>query len=105
LAADLVREYDINAAHYSFWVDRLLVGEAQLHHYPTEVELWGFEIYKPFRRHGYAREFMRRLLADGGMPMYLWVAEDNVPAIKLYSSMGFTEIYRSLRGIRMAKEH
>lgn len=89
--------------HFAFTHEGEDVGEAQLH---SDAMIWGVEIYEPYRGQGYGRLLMLELLkvaAQEHSVVFLFVRRDNIPAIKLYESLGFEVYDQSRRGLHMCK--
>lgn len=65
------------------------------------AEICNVAVKPAFRRRGIGRGLMEALLqrvfSSGATSVYLEVAEDNTAAIGLYSSLGFTEVYKRKR--------
>ncbi|MBD2092291.1 GNAT family N-acetyltransferase [Microcoleus sp. FACHB-1515] len=63
-----------------------------------DVGLFEIGTSKTYRRQGYARSLMLGLLnwakQQGAATAYLQVVADNQPALKLYETLGFTELYQ-----------
>lgn len=83
------------------FADKRMIGSAEITRQggrSKHVGTFGISIAKDFRGEGLGRELMRRVLKDapniGLSHIELHVYEENEPAIKLYTSMGFKEVGR-----------
>ncbi len=69
------------------------IGEAGYRLYGDRAYIYGVLVYSRFRGRGMGRKFMTELLLrlkeSGCTSVFLQVASDNVPALKLYESLGF----------------
>lgn len=77
---------------------RRVAGFLMLRHAVDEVELITIAVDRKWRGKGVGRALLRAALADLMMTparrMFLEVAEDNTPALKLYRGEGFAEVGR-----------
>ncbi len=55
--------------------------------------MFGIVTDPEMRRRGIGRRLTRGLAATGASMAYLQVEEDNTRALKLYASLGFSEVY------------
>lgn len=59
----------------------------------TISSIWGVEIYPPYKRQGHSKQLMKEVLhfishqAPGRV--WLWVKQDNIPAVRAYEATGF----------------
>lgn len=74
-------------------LDGVIIGGAGIRNVLGDGEITNVAILEPFRRHGYARELLLRLLDKGremgAIDFTLEVRVSNIPAIRLYESLGF----------------
>jgi len=59
---------------------------------PDEIEILNVAVNPVFRRRGAARELIRKLIGENPGTAYLEVRQSNLPARKLYHSLGFETI-------------
>lgn len=75
-----------------------IIGYMCLWRIEDEMEIANFAVSPEFRRRGIGRKMMERVLWEaeerGVTNLILSVRESNLPAIKLYTSCGFVEVYR-----------
>lgn len=69
------------------------IGICQLHVRENHVYFYGFEIYKPYRKQGYGKQFLQEIMLrfsrHGYERMVLQVSGINLPALSLYQKTGF----------------
>lgn len=74
-------------------LDGVIIGGAGIRNVLGDGEITNVAILEPYRRHGYARELLTELLKKGremgAVDFTLEVRVSNVPATKLYESLGF----------------
>lgn len=62
------------------------------------IGLYDIVIDNPYRKQGYGKKLVANILKlgakDGAKHSYLQVLQNNTPAIKLYSSLGYKEMYQ-----------
>ncbi|HUJ22343.1 MAG TPA: ribosomal protein S18-alanine N-acetyltransferase [Bryobacteraceae bacterium] len=86
--ADYLRQQCLVAA----WKERLAGFAVARHTGPDEMEILNVAVDPPFRRRGVARSLIQQLLAEYRGAVFLEVRQSNLPARKLYHSLGFEAV-------------
>ena len=77
------------------WIDE--TGLLLCSHVADEMEILTFGVLPEFRRQGLAQTMLNQMFDYARQKqvqrIFLDVAEDNIPAIKLYEKMGFLKVY------------
>jgi ribosomal-protein-alanine N-acetyltransferase len=85
-----------------------IIGYICLWRIEDEMEIANFAVSPEFRRRGIGRKMMERVLWEAGergvTGLILSVRESNLPAIELYTSYGFVEVYRRKKYYRQPAE-
>ncbi len=85
-----------------------VVGYACLWHIDDEMEIANFAMSSEYRRRGIGRKMMERVLWEAEAKkcknVILSARESNLPALNLYASFGFVEVYRRKNYYRLPTE-
>jgi ribosomal protein S18 acetylase RimI-like enzyme len=89
----LLESEEVGWCRYAYEVGGVQLGELKLEWRRDDlVGVWSVRIEEAHRSKGHGRRMMGLAVNRArGREMYLWVAKDNVVALKLYRSMGFVE--------------
>jgi ribosomal protein S18 acetylase RimI-like enzyme len=82
--------------YYVATLDGDPVGTLNIQTIDGDNYIYGFVVKPAYRRRGYGREILARMLrelaAERPQPVYLEVETENTPAVNLYRSLGFEEL-------------
>lgn len=67
------------------------VGYANIYSVLDEMDVVRVAVLPQFRRRGIANKILRHVLSENKGTVYLDVRESNMPAIRLYQSLGFVD--------------
>jgi ribosomal protein S18 acetylase RimI-like enzyme len=96
-------EGDSGVQYFTYEVDGMPAGEAQLH---GTGYIWAFEIYEAYRSQHHGTAFLNQLLEHASWihsVVHLLVRPSNMPALHLYRAAGFKDLRVSERGLLMRK--
>lgn len=95
-----------DAEYYAFYQQDNYSGHFYITHEKNCLSIWDVRIFEQYRNKGLGKQMMEECLEliRGVYSEYssaiLFVESNNIPAVKLYTSVGFKEIADNFRGIK-----